>query len=198
LLLHRFDSTKGITTKLLPSKVTRTSSSSTSHSHGSSSGSATYRRTLSAPEEHASHSLQFSQRSNSSSIDHSSHQQGHSSSIEHPQHTVRGHRGVLLHPQQPGVWARRRHQQQTEQRLAASCEVEGPGAYVAAPGWFAIRVCVLPAAHMHEFPAMFRVSWQQSLLVQHSVCRCRQTLGYATYTALLGLLNFGPSGWPAV
>lgn len=161
LLLHqRIDSTRGITTKLLPSKATRTnsiSSSSTLHSHGSSSGSATYRRTLSAPDEHASHSLQFSQRT-SISIDHhsSSHQSGHSSSIQHPQHTVRGHRGVLLHPQQPAVWARRRHQQQTEQRLAASCEVEGPGAYVAAPGWFAIRVCVLPAAHMHEFPAMFR------------------------------------------
>lgn len=160
LLQQRVDSTKGITTKLLPSKPTRTTtSSSTSHSHSGSSGSsgsASYKRMLSAPEEHPCHSLQFSQRS--SSID-------HNSSTHRPQqhqHTVPGQRGMWLHPQRPGVWARRRHQQQTEQQLAASCQVEGPGAYVAAPGWFAIRVCVLPARHMHEFPTMFRVSGVQS------------------------------------
>lgn len=178
LLQQRVDSTKGITTKLLLSKPTRTSSSSssTSHSHSGSNGSASYRRTLSAPQEHPCHSLQFSQRS-SSSIDHSS--------STHPpqqhQHTVPGHRGMLLHPQQPGVWARRRRQQQTEQQLAASCQVEGPGAYVAAPGWFAIRVCVLPARHMHEFPTMFRVSGVElEVLLQHIValaCMCRQALG---------------------
>jgi hypothetical protein len=41
--------------------------------------------------------------------------------------------------------------------LAARCLVAGAGSYVAAPGWFAVRVCVLPSKHAHAFPAMFRV-----------------------------------------
>jgi hypothetical protein len=65
------------------------------------------------------------------------------------------------------MWARRRHELQAEQQLAASCEVEGPGAYVDAQGWFAVRVCVLPARSMHQFPAMFRVRW-----TVHSVALC--------------------------
>eukprot|EP00775_Hariotina_reticulata_P005459 gene5459-5693_t len=40
--------------------------------------------------------------------------------------------------------------------LATRCLVAGAGSYVAAPGWFAVRVCVLPSKHAHEFPAMFR------------------------------------------
>jgi len=48
---------------------------------------------------------------------------------------------------------------EAEQQLVDSCEVAGPGAYVApeAQGWFAVRVCVLPSKHMAEFPTMFRV-----------------------------------------
>lgn len=59
-----------------------------------------------------------------------------------------------------GLWGgsqKRLQQQQAEQVLAASCEVAGAGAYVSAEGWFAVRVCVLPARHMHELPTMFKV-----------------------------------------
>jgi hypothetical protein len=68
------------------------------------------------------------------------------------------HSSSGAHAPQQGLWAQRRQRQQAEQLLASSCEVTGPGTYVAAPDWCAVRVCVLPARHMHEFPAMFRVS----------------------------------------
>lgn len=71
------------------------------------------------------------------------------------------HRGVrLLSMLQRGHRQQQRQQAaEAEQQLVASCEVAGPGAYVApeAQGWFAVRVCVLPSRHMAEFPTMFRV-----------------------------------------
>jgi hypothetical protein len=42
--------------------------------------------------------------------------------------------------------------------LADHCVVAGEGAYVHAPGWFAVRVCVLPSEHLGSLPAMLRVS----------------------------------------
>jgi hypothetical protein len=44
--------------------------------------------------------------------------------------------------------------------LADHCVVAGDGAYVQAPGWFAVRVCVLPSEHLGSLPAMLRVSVQ--------------------------------------
>jgi hypothetical protein len=44
--------------------------------------------------------------------------------------------------------------------LADNCVVAGEGAYVQAPGWFAVRVCVLPSEHLGSLPAMLRVSVQ--------------------------------------
>jgi hypothetical protein len=142
LLLQRIDSTKGITTRLLPVKAKQPKQSNST----SSSGLA-FRRSHSAPDGHAHSSVHFQQSHRTSSSSHTNQRSSHS--------------GVSLQPARLGLWGRMRQQQQQqqpEQLLAASCEVEGPGAYVAAQGWFAIRVCVLPAKHMHELPAMFRVS----------------------------------------
>lgn len=143
LLLQRIDSTKGITTRLLPVKPKQPKQSSSS----SASSGLTFRRSLSAPDDRTHSSVHFQHSHRTSSSIHTNQRSSHS--------------GVTLQPARLGLWGGRKQQQQqqqAEQLLAASCEVEGPGAYVAAQGWYAIRVCVLPAKHMHEFPAMFRVS----------------------------------------
>lgn len=76
--------------------------------------------------------------------------------------------------------------------LASHCIVAGGGAYVAAEGWFAVRVCVLPSQQLDGFPAMFRVRYKAvasqwcsqtaadpHLATGHAVCRMCGVCGTA-------------------
>jgi hypothetical protein len=81
------------------------------------------------------------------------HSSSHSSSSGAAQHHhahAQGSRGLTM------LGLARRPGPSAEEALAASCLVEGAGSYLAAPGWFVVRVCVLPAAHLHELPQMFK------------------------------------------
>lgn len=87
-------------------------------------------------------------RQHSSSRSHSS---SHSSAAPRHHAHMQGSRSLTV------LGLLRRPGPSAEEALAASCLVEGAGSYVAAPGWFVVRVCVLPAAHLHELPQMFKV-----------------------------------------
>jgi hypothetical protein len=73
---------------------------------------------------------------------HTPHHKAHSSSSSRGHHS-----GVAHHSSSSSDWA----------VLADRCVVAGEGAYVQAPGWFAVRVCVLPSEHLGGLPAMLRV-----------------------------------------
>jgi hypothetical protein len=180
LLHHRLDSTKGITTRLLYSKSRPKVTSGHAHkshsysraasaSHASTSHASTshsYSRSASMPQPHHGsgnevvHPPQYSSSSSSSWAPHpsSSSVAAGDSSTAAAGNSSSATAHSSAHAPQQGLWAQRRQRQQAEQLLVSSCEVTGPGSYVAAPDWCAVRVCVLPAKHMHEFPAMFRVS----------------------------------------